>query len=132
MSLQKIDSYTALHAFLTAVMSFLKKEQQFAGKDVQNIIFVSIKKQASLSDIVDNNDFSDALQSLYDLVAKLLYFRNAADDEKLRIFITSLVQCIATSKHISQEQAIGELISFVVSSFFVSISTDGIADLDPR
>jgi cytochrome P450 len=132
MTVQNHTSYSSLHAFLTAVISFLKKEQQFADKNVQNTMFVTLQTTAPLSHVSDPHDFADAIHALYDLIIKVLHFRNQDDDKKLTDFVSSLVSCISRSKHISSDEAIDEIVSFVVQTFFKNISTDGIPDLDPR
>lgn len=132
MSVSNPDSYSSLHKFLTVVVSFIRKEQQFADKDIQNSVFTTLRTQASLSSISDTLDFDDALRSLYDLVYKILYFRNQEDDQKLVRFVSSLIDCISRSKNLSHEASVDDLLLFATQSFFKSIATDGIADLDPR
>ncbi|MEI6774257.1 MAG: hypothetical protein WCL18_05735 [bacterium] len=117
---------------MTVVVSFIRKEQQFADKDIQNSVFTTLRTQASLSSISDTLDFDDALRSLYDLVYKILYFRNQEDDQKLVRFVSSLIDCISRSKNLSHEASVDDLLLFATQSFFKSIATDGIADLDPR
>ena len=132
MALSNHDSYTSLHAFLTAVLSFLKKEQQFADKNIQNTVFATLQKNAPLSYVSDDHDFLDAIHSLYDLISKVLYFRNQEDDAKLISFLSSLIACVSRTKHISDRQASDDIILFITEFFFKNISTDGIPDLDPR
>ena len=132
MALSNHDSYTSLHAFLTAVLSFLKKEQQFADKNIQNTVFATLQKNAPLSFVSDDHDFLDAIHSLYDLISKVLYFRNQEDDAKLMSFLSSLIACVSRTKHISDRQASDDIILFITELFFKNISTDGTPDLDPR
>jgi len=132
MALPNHDSYSSLHTFLTTVLSFLKKEQQFADKNIQNTVFVSLQKNAPLSYVSDAHDFLDAIGALYDLISKVLYFRNQEDDAKLTSFLSSLISCVSRTKNISDTQASDDILLFATEAFFKSISTDGIPDLDPK
>jgi hypothetical protein len=83
MALPNHDSYSSLHTFLTVVLSFVRKEQQFADKNIQNTVFATLQKQAPLHYVSDSHDFLDAIHALYDLISKVLYFRNQQDDAML-------------------------------------------------